>query len=82
MNTPETIIQPIDRQEIIIRIARLPIRLGQFLKHAGIVENGLEAKMKIQKGEVFVNGQLELRRGKQLSCGDRISMGGSLYIIE
>jgi ribosome-associated protein len=82
MNTPAITSQPINPPETTIIITRLPIRLGQFLKHAGIVENGLEAKMKIRNGEVSVNGQPESRRGKQLFHGDRISMGYSLYIVE
>jgi ribosome-associated protein len=73
---------PLPPEKITIKIARLPIRLGQFLKHAGIVQNGLEAKVKIQNGEISVNGQLELRRGRQLSDGDQISMDFSLYVIE
>lgn len=77
--TPDPTIPP---EKITIKIPRLPIRLGQFLKHAGIVQNGLEAKMKIQNGEISVNGQLESRRGRQLCAGDQISMDFSLYIIE
>jgi ribosome-associated protein YbcJ (S4-like RNA binding protein) len=38
--------------------------------------------MKIQNGEVSVNGQLELRRGRQLCHGDRINTDDSLYIVE
>jgi ribosome-associated protein len=69
-------------EQRVIRISSPPIRLGQFLKHTGIVQNGLEAKIKIQNGEVLVNGQLELRRGRQLCHGDRISTGRLLYIVE
>ena len=69
-------------EEKIISISRPPIRLGQFLKHTAIVQNGLEAKIKIQNGEVSVNGQLELRRGRQLCHGDRVSMDNSLFVID
>jgi ribosome-associated protein len=67
--------------ETCIEIEKLPIRLGQFLKHADIVQNGLEAKIMIQNGEIFVNGQLESRRGKKLFDGDQISVHGSLYTV-
>ncbi len=52
------------------------IRLGQFLKLADLVEDGVEAKARIQAGEVLVNGEVETRRGRQLVPGDRVSMAG------
>lgn len=52
------------------------IRLGQMLKLAGMVENGGEAKLRIQGGEVRVNGQVETRRGRQLQQGDRVEFAG------
>jgi len=52
------------------------IRLGQLLKLAGLVENGGEAKARIQDGEVRVNGQVETRRGRQLEQHDRIDFAG------
>ena len=83
MQTPDSILPPQDpSEEKIIEISRPPIRLGQFLKHTAIVQNGLEAKIKIQNGEVSVNGHVELRRGRQLCHGDRISTDDSLYIID
>ena len=35
------------------------IRLGQFLKLAGLAEDGVDAKEMIEAGEVTVNGRLE-----------------------
>ena len=46
------------------------IRLGQFLKLAGLVEDGAEARIAIQSGDVTVNGATETRRGHHLSDGD------------
>ena len=46
------------------------IRLGQFLKLAGLVEDGAEARIAIQSGDVTVNGATEMRRGHHLSGGD------------
>lgn len=65
-----------------VKISKLPIRLGQFLKFTGIVENGLEAKSKILGGEVLVNGVVELRRGRQLGNGDQIVIGEMRYKVE
>jgi ribosome-associated protein len=57
------------------------IRLGQFLKLAGVVETGGEAKLVIQEGRVLVNGQVETRRGRQLAAGDEVAYGGALLVV-
>ena len=41
------------------------IKLGQALKKAGVVGSGVDAKMVILDGQVSVNGQTELQRGKK-----------------
>jgi ribosome-associated protein len=56
-----------------INIKNYPIKLGQFLKLADIVQDGLEAKFMILDGEVEVNGEIELRRGRQLHRHDLIT---------
>ncbi|WP_062379464.1 RNA-binding S4 domain-containing protein [Demequina pelophila] len=52
------------------------IRLGQFLQFAGLVDSGGEAKEAIRAGEVRVNGEVDLRRGRQLQPGDVVAIGG------
>lgn len=52
------------------------IRLGQFLKLANLVEHGGQAKDVIAAGEVEVNGEVDVRRGRQLHAGDVVSFGG------
>ncbi|WP_297081248.1 RNA-binding S4 domain-containing protein [uncultured Demequina sp.] len=52
------------------------IRLGQFLQLAGLVDTGGEAKAAIREGEVTVNGEVDLRRGRQLVVGDVVSFAG------
>ena len=42
------------------------IKLGQALKAAGLVENGVDAKFAVLDGLVKVNGQPEYQRGKKL----------------
>ncbi len=49
------------------------IKLGQALKLAGVVEDGVEAKYAIQDGMVKVNGKTDLRRGRKVYEGDVIS---------
>ncbi|MEU4743689.1 RNA-binding S4 domain-containing protein [Actinosynnema sp. NPDC023658] len=52
------------------------IRLGQFLKLAGLAENGAHARELVESDEVTVNGRLETRRGAQLHDGDVIEVNG------
>jgi ribosome-associated protein len=58
-----------------IEIAGDTIRLGQLLKLAGAVSDGAEAKSLISSGQVTVNGDPELRRGRQLHPGDVVRLG-------
>lgn len=46
------------------------IKLGQALKLAGVVEDGVEAKYAIQDGLVQVNGEVDQRRGRKVYEGD------------
>lgn len=57
------------------------IKLGQLLKATGLVESGLEAKDVILTGEVFVNDESEIRRGRKLYRGDKIIALGEEIII-
>ena len=57
------------------------IKLNQFLKWAGIADTGGEADLIIAEGKVTVNGEVEIRRGKKLRDGDRISVYGGEYEI-
>ena len=58
------------------------IKLGQALKAAGLVESGVEAKFLIQDGQVKVNGQVEIQRGKKLVAGDIVEFDGEIIKIE
>ncbi len=62
---------PIDQ----VPIREEPIRLGQFLKLAGLVEDGGQVKALLEAGEVTVNGRPEDRRGAQLKAGDVVAVG-------
>ena len=52
------------------------IRLGQLLKLANIAETGGMAKELLADGLVSVNGEVETRRGAQLSPGDVVACAG------
>ena len=51
------------------------IRLGQLLKLAGLADSGAEARALIQEGAVKVDGEVEMRRGRQLRRGAIIEIG-------
>jgi ribosome-associated protein len=57
------------------------IKLDSFLKWAGAVSLGSEAKMLIQNGEVKLNGTVEIQRGKKLRKNDIIELNGESYRI-
>jgi ribosome-associated protein len=52
------------------------IRLGQFLKLADLTDSGGESKVLIASGDVTVNGEVDLRRGRQLHPGDVVAVQG------
>lgn len=57
------------------------IKLEAALKLANAVPSGGQAKTVIQDGEVTVNGETCLMRGKKLYPGDRFSFQGAHYLI-
>ena len=66
----------------VIKLREDYIKLGQALKAAGLVENGVDAKFVIQDGLVKVNGSIETQRGKKLVAGDKVSFDGEEILIE
>lgn len=66
----------------IIKLRDEYIKLGQALKAANLVEDGVEAKFAIQDGLVLVNNQVDTRRGRKLYDGDVISFEGNQIKIE
>lgn len=57
------------------------IRLGQLLKLANLVEDGVEAAELIKNGLVQVNGEIDDRRGRQLHHGDTVTVNGQTVRI-
>ena len=60
----------------IIKLRDEYIKLGQALKAANLVEDGVEAKFVIQDGLVKVNGETDTRRGRKLYEGDLVTFDG------
>lgn len=56
------------------------IRLGQFLKYAGIAESGAHARRIIADGLVQVDGEVETRRGRQLHGGEVVAVGNPVQV--
>lgn len=66
----------------IIKLRDEYIKLGQALKAANLVEDGVEAKLVIQDGLVKVNNEIDIRRGRKLYDGDVVSFDGQELRIE
>ena len=57
------------------------ITMTQFLKIEGFINSGGEAKYFLLDNNVFLNDELESRRGKKLYANDVIKLGNSEYLI-
>lgn len=58
------------------------IQLDNFLKLAGLVSTGGEAKIVIQSGQVLLNGVVETRRKKKIRRGDRVTYAGQTLEVQ
>ena len=65
-----------------IKINTEYIKLDSALKYCGLAESGVFAKEIIKNGEVKVNGEKEMRRGKKLYKGDKFTVFEKEYEIE
>ena len=59
-----------------VQIGGEGIRLGQFLKFAGLLDSGGNVKEAVADGAVSVNGEVDRRRGRQLQLGDIVAFEG------
>ena len=57
------------------------IKLGQLLKLASMVEDGVEAKYVITDGLVKVNGEVDTRRGRKLYPQDVFEYDGKQVTV-
>ena len=58
------------------------MKLDQFLKWNNLVSSGGEAKNLINAGKVKVNGEIEKRRGRKLTQGDKVMFLKTEIIFE
>lgn len=66
----------------VIKLREEFIKLGQALKAADLVADGVDAKFVILDGLVKVNGEVDTRRGRKLYDGDVVSFDGEEIKIE
>ena len=64
-----------------IKISGEFIKLDALLKYSSIASTGGEAKMFIQGGDVFVNGELCLERGKKIRNGDIVRINNDVLKV-
>ncbi len=64
-----------------LNVSDREINLTQVLKLANWVENGGQAKALIAEGQVRVNGEVELRKRRQMAVGDTVAIEGGPSLI-
>ncbi|MEH7507799.1 S4 domain-containing protein YaaA [Priestia megaterium] len=66
-----------------VKISTEYITLGQFLKLADVIQTGGMVKWFLSEHEVYVNGELEERRGRKLYVNDEVDIpaAGSFVVI-
>ena len=57
------------------------ITLGQFLKKVDLTQTGGQERAFLAMHAILVNDEKEIRRGRKLRPGDKVSIDGSLYEI-
>lgn len=60
------------------------VTLGQFLKMTDVISSGGMAKWFLQENDVYVNGEIDRRRGRKLFVGDLvvIPVSGRFRLVE
>ncbi len=74
MEKAKMIITKLDGEEFIL--------LQSLLKLAGLCDTGGEAKQAIVGGKVFVDGIIEIRRGKKIKAGQIVTFAGQKVKVE
>lgn len=64
-------------EESQIKISTPYITLGQLLKLSNIISNGGEAKFYLATHNVFINSELDSRRGRKIYPGDLVEIEDS-----
>lgn len=67
---------------MLIKIDTEFIKLDSLLKLSGVAPTGGAAKMFVLDGEVKVNGETALQRGKKIRKGDKVEIFNETIIVE
>lgn len=65
-----------DDSRLIAELESECVELYKILKFEGVSQSGGAAKQAIAEGLVSVNGEVETRKRKKISAGDRIEVDG------
>jgi ribosome-associated protein len=65
-----------DSSKIIAELEADFVELYKILKFEGLTDSGGMAKQVIADGQVSVNGEVETRKRKKISAGDKIEFSG------
>lgn len=66
----------------VIKIHTEYINLGQFLKYIGVINNGGEAKKWLLYNKIYINSDIECRRGRKIYPGYIVLVENKEYLIE
>jgi ribosome-associated protein len=67
-------------RSIRLEVGDRPINLTQVLKLSGCVQTGGEAKILIAGGRIQVNGEVELRKRRQMARADIVTVEGGAVV--
>ena len=70
------------KREVLIRKDEQYITLNVLLKITGLISTGGEAKIFLSNNDVYVNKELENRRGRKLYRDDVIKVNQDEFIIK
>jgi ribosome-associated protein len=57
------------------------ITLGQFLKKVDLIDSGSDAKHFLSFNRVFINDEVDERRGRKLRNQDQVRIGKEIWIL-
>ena len=58
------------------------ITLGQFLKFINLINNGGEAKFFLETNKIYVDDQIEIRRGRKIKPGMVVKYRKEIFEVE
>lgn len=65
-----------------VEITVEPVELYKILKFEGMASSGGQAKLVIEQGQVYVNGEVETRKRKKIISGDVIEFASEKITVK